>query len=56
MRDLNLAEAATIAALPKSPARYDPRRFPERAIQRRNTVLELMRLPPDADLRDPQTE
>ena len=43
VRDLNLAEAATIAALPKSPARYDPRRFPERAIQRRNTVLELMR-------------
>ncbi|MDQ8154458.1 MAG: PBP1A family penicillin-binding protein [Gemmatimonadota bacterium] len=43
VRDLNLAEAATIAALPKSPARYDPRRFPDRAIQRRNTVLELMR-------------
>ncbi|HEY3287085.1 MAG TPA: penicillin-binding protein 1A [Gemmatimonadaceae bacterium] len=42
-RELNLPEAATIAALPKSPARYDPRRFPDRAIQRRNTVLELMR-------------
>ncbi len=43
VRELNLAEAATLAALPKSPARYDPRRFPDRAIQRRNTVLELMR-------------
>ena len=43
VRDLNLAEAATLAALPKAPGRYDPRRFPERAIQRRNTILELMR-------------
>lgn len=43
VRELNLAEAATIAALPKAPGRYDPRRFPERAIQRRNTILELMR-------------
>jgi penicillin-binding protein 1A len=43
VHDLNLAEAATLAALPKAPARYNPRRFPERAIQRRNTVIELMR-------------
>ncbi len=43
VRDLNLAEAATLAALPKAPSRYNPRRFPERAIQRRNTILELMR-------------
>ena len=43
VRDVNLAEAATLAALPKAPGRYDPRRFPERAIQRRNTILELMR-------------
>jgi len=43
VQDLNLAEAATLAALPKAPARYNPRRFPERAIQRRNTVIELMR-------------
>ena len=40
--ELNLAEAATLAALPKGPERYNPRRFPERAVQRRNTVLELM--------------
>jgi penicillin-binding protein 1A len=43
VRDLNLAEAAMLAALPKAPARYNPVRYPERAIQRRNTVIELMR-------------
>jgi len=43
VRDLNLAEAATLAALPKAPSRYNPVRYPERAIQRRNTVLGLMR-------------
>ena len=42
-RDLNLAEAATLAALPKAPERYNPKRFPERSIQRRNTIVELMR-------------
>ena len=42
VRDLNLAEAATLAGLPKAPERYNPRRFPDRAIQRRNTVIELM--------------
>ena len=43
VKDLNVAEAATLAALPRSPTRYDPRRFPDRAVQRRNTVIELMR-------------
>lgn len=43
VREITLAEAATLAALPKGPGRYNPRRFPERAVQRRNTVLELMR-------------
>src|SRR5690349_8542647 len=43
VRDLNLAEAATLAALPKAPERYNPRRFPDRALQRRNTIIELMR-------------
>ncbi|MGH7664076.1 MAG: penicillin-binding protein 1A [Gemmatimonadaceae bacterium] len=42
-RDLNLAEAATLAALPKAPERYNPKKYPERAIQRRNTIIELMR-------------
>jgi penicillin-binding protein 1A len=42
-RELNLAEAAMLAALPKGPSRYNPRRYPDRAVQRRNTVLEVMR-------------
>jgi penicillin-binding protein 1A len=41
--ELNVPEAATLAALPKAPGRYNPRRFPDRAVQRRNTVIELMR-------------
>jgi len=43
VHDLNLAEAATLAAMPKAPGRYNPRRFPDRAVQRRNTIIELMR-------------
>jgi 1A family penicillin-binding protein len=39
---LTLAEAATLAALPKGPAAYDPIRYPERAKQRRDVVLALM--------------
>ena len=41
-RQLNVAEAATLAALPKLPAFYNPRTHPDRAIRRRNTVLGLM--------------
>jgi penicillin-binding protein 1A len=41
-RELTLAEAATLAALPKGPAIYDPGRHPERARDRRNLVLERM--------------
>jgi len=43
LKDLNVAEAATLAALPKGPERYNPRMFPDRAIQRRNLVIDLMR-------------
>src|SRR5688572_12694766 len=43
VRFLNLAEAATLAAIPKAPTRYNPRRFPARSVQRRNTIIELMR-------------
>lgn len=39
---LTLAEAATLAALPKGPALYDPSRHPGRARERRNLVLSLM--------------
>jgi penicillin-binding protein 1A len=42
-KDVNLAEAALLAGLPKAPERYNPRRFPDRALQRRSTVLALMR-------------
>jgi penicillin-binding protein 1A len=40
--ELNLAEATTLAALPVSPATYNPVRHPERAVRRRNMILELM--------------
>ncbi len=43
VHNLNLAEAATLAAIPKAPSRYNPRRSPDRAVQRRNTIIELMR-------------
>jgi penicillin-binding protein 1A len=39
---LTLAEAATLAALPKSPVGYDPIRSPDRAKARRNLILGLM--------------
>ena len=39
---LNLPEAALLAAIPRNPAGYNPTRRPERAIGRRNLVLELM--------------
>ncbi|MEO8192450.1 MAG: PBP1A family penicillin-binding protein [Gemmatimonadales bacterium] len=43
VRNLNIAEAATLAALPKAPERYNPKRHPDRALQRRATVIDLMR-------------
>jgi penicillin-binding protein 1A len=39
---LTLSEGAVLAALPKAPSVYTPRRNPERALQRRNLVLGLM--------------
>src|SRR5688572_28666716 len=39
---LTLAEAATLAALPKGPPLYDPIRYPDRARARRNVILGLM--------------
>ena len=39
---LTLAEAATLAALPKSPTNYDPIRFPENARRRSYLILSLM--------------
>ena len=39
---LSLAEAASLASMPKSPTLYDPIRYPDRNRERRNTVLALM--------------
>jgi penicillin-binding protein 1A len=43
VRDLSVAEGAMLAALPKGPSIYTPRRNPGRALARRNLVLGLMR-------------
>jgi penicillin-binding protein 1A len=42
-QELTLPQAALLAALLKAPSYYDPRRHPERALERRNLVLALMR-------------
>jgi penicillin-binding protein 1A len=41
-RDLTLPEAAMLAALPKGPQNYSPVRYPERALKRRNLVIQEM--------------
>ena len=41
-RELTLAQAATLAALPRSPGRYDPRQHSREAKERRDLVLSLM--------------
>ncbi|WP_334266203.1 penicillin-binding protein 1A [Edaphobacter sp. HDX4] len=43
VRDLNLPEAALLAALPKGPEYYSPVRYPDRALKRRDLVLSEMR-------------
>jgi penicillin-binding protein 1A len=42
-QELTLPQAALLAALPKAPSHYDPRRHPQEALKRRNLVLSLMR-------------
>ena len=42
-RELTLPEAATLAAIPKAPSHYDPRRHPDAALERRNLVIALMK-------------
>jgi 1A family penicillin-binding protein len=39
---LTLAEAATLAAMPKGPAIYDPVKYPDRVKNRRDAILTLM--------------
>jgi penicillin-binding protein 1A len=43
VRDINVSEGALLAALPKGPSAYTPRRNPARALARRDLVLSLMR-------------
>jgi 1A family penicillin-binding protein len=40
--DVSLSQGAMLAALPKGPSAYTPRRSPARALKRRNLVLSLM--------------
>ncbi len=42
VRNLTLPEAALLAALPKGPESYSPIKYPQRAIRRRNLVIEEM--------------
>ncbi len=42
LNELTLDEAAYLAALPKAPNNYNPFKFPERAIERRNWVIDRM--------------
>lgn len=39
LNELSVEEAALLAAMPKAPNHYDPRRFPEKALARRNYVI-----------------
>src|SRR5215475_1205816 len=40
--ELSIADCAYLATLPKAPSNYNPFRFPERAIERRNWVIDRM--------------
>ena len=42
IRDVTLDEAATLVVIIRSPAYYNPRKYPERVIERRNDVLNIM--------------
>ncbi len=42
IREITLDEAATLVVIIRSPAYYNPRKYPERVIERRNDVLDVM--------------
>ena len=42
LKELNLARTALLVAIVKGPSYYDPRRYPERALKRRNLVLDVL--------------
>jgi len=45
--DMNVAEAALLTAILNRPGRYDPFRYPDRTVARRNLVLQLMAKRPE---------
>ena len=42
VQDLTLDEAATLVVIIRSPAYYNPRKYPERVLERRNDVIDIM--------------
>jgi penicillin-binding protein 1B len=42
LKDLPLEQVASLVALVRGPSEYDPRRYPERALQRRNLIINQM--------------
>jgi penicillin-binding protein 1A len=42
LNELSIADCAYLATLPKAPSNYNPFRFPQRAIERRNWVIDHM--------------
>ncbi|MGZ8143391.1 MAG: penicillin-binding protein 1B [Methylosarcina sp.] len=42
LKNLPMEQLATLVALVRGPSEYDPRRFPDRSLQRRNLVLDEM--------------
>ncbi|WP_263081232.1 penicillin-binding protein 1B [Endozoicomonas sp. Mp262] len=42
LQELSLAKTALLVAMVKGPSYYDPRRYPERALERRNLVLDVL--------------
>ncbi len=42
LKDLPLEQVASLVSLVRGPSEYDPRRYPDRALQRRNLVLNQM--------------
>ena len=43
LKDLNVHEISLLVGMLKGPSRYNPRKYPERALERRDTVLALLR-------------
>ena len=49
LADLSLAECALLAGIPQAPSRLNPLRHPEKAVARRNTVLQRLAMSGTAD-------